>query len=146
MDKNTLAEHLKVVLATTFSLYLKSHNYHWNVTGRNFSQDHSFFGDLYSEIFDSIDEYAEHIRTLGVYTPGSLSRFSELSKIEDELAVPESKYMYVKLANDNKILLNELKLVANIAEELKEHGILNFIEGKIDDHEKIQWKLNAFKE
>lgn len=146
MDKNTLAEHLKVVLATAFSLYLKSHNYHWNVTGRNFSQDHLFFGDLYSEIFDSIDEYAEHIRTFGVYTPGSLSRFSELSKIEDELAVPESKYMYVKLANDNKILLNELKLAANIAEELKDHGILNFIEGKIDDHEKIQWKLNAFKE
>jgi len=146
MDKNNLIEHLKLVLATAFSLYLKSHNYHWNVTGRNFSQDHSFFGDIYEEIFDSIDEYAEHIRALGAFTPGSLSRFSELSKIEDELAVPESKYMYIKLANDNRILLNELKLVANIAEELKEHGILNFIEGKIDDHEKIQWKLNSFKE
>jgi starvation-inducible DNA-binding protein len=70
MNKEMLVERLKVVLATTFSLYLKAHNYHWNVTGPNFAQYHDFFGEFYTEIHSSIDTTAEEIRILGSFATG----------------------------------------------------------------------------
>ena len=146
MDKEALIEQMKVVLASVFSLYLKSHNYHWNVTGPNFAQYHSFLSDVYTEVHGSIDVYAEHIRALGAYAPGSLKRFSELTKISDEVAIPSAKFMFIRLAADNEVILDELRTAANMAEALKEHGVLNFIEGQIDAHEKLQWKLKAFEE
>lgn len=146
MDKSALIEQLKVVLASAFSLYLKAHNYHWNVTGPNFIQYHEFLGKVYSQVHDSVDDYAEHIRALGAFSPGSLQRFSELSRISDETAIPNSKIMFARLAADNQLFLEELNHAAELAEEVKDHGTLNFIEGQIDAHEKLQWMLKSFEE
>ena len=146
MDKTALIEQMKVVLASAFSLYLKAHNYHWNVTGPNFIQYHEFLGDIYNQVHDSIDVYAEHIRALGAFAPGSLSRFSELSKIDDEVAVPNARYIFARLATDNETFLNELRMTADIAEASAERGVLNFLEGQIEAHEKLQWMLKSFED
>lgn len=146
MDKSELIEKLKGVVATTFSLYLKAHNYHWNVTGPNFGEYHGFFADYYTAVHGSVDVYAEHIRMLGSFTPGSLKRFSELTMISDEVAVPSPKFMFVRLAADNLLLLNELRLVCEMAEEMKEHGLVATLETQIQYHEKMQWQLTAYAE
>jgi starvation-inducible DNA-binding protein len=146
MDKQQLIEQMKTVLASVFSFYLKAQNYHWNVTGPNFEQYHSFLGTVYSDAWESVDAYAEHIRALDAFAPGSLKRFSELSRISDEIAVPSAKFMFIRLAADNEVLLDELRSAANMAEEMKERGVLNFLEGQIDAHEKLQWKLKSFEE
>lgn len=146
MDKAELIERLKGVVATAFSLYLKAHNYHWNVTGPNFGEYHGFFADYYEAVHGSVDVYAEHIRMLGAFTPGSLKRFSELTMISDEVAVPSPKFMFVRLAADNLLLLNELRLVCEMAEVMKEHGVIATLETQIQFHEKMQWQLTAYAE
>mgnify|MGYP000002196451 CR=1 FL=1 len=146
MDKTQLIEEMKAILATAFSFYLKAHNYHWNVTGPNFDQYHSFLGTVYADAWASVDLYAEHIRALDAFAPGSLKRFSELSKISDEIAIPSARFMFIRLAADNEVLLDELRTAAATAESIKAHGILNFLEGQIDAHETLQWKLKAFEE
>ena len=146
MDKTQLIEDMKTILASVFSLYLKTHNYHWNVTGPNFAQYHGFFGDFYDALHDSVDDYAEHIRALGAFSPGSLKRFSEITKVQDEMSIPSTKFMFIRLYTDNETVLNLLKDARNLAEQLKEGGILNFLEERIDWHEKMQWQLKAFEE
>jgi starvation-inducible DNA-binding protein len=146
MDKKVLVERLKVVLATAFSLYLKAHNYHWNVTGPNFGEYHNFFSDYYTAVHASTDLYAEHIRILGAYSPGSLKRFSELTLISDEIAVPSPKFMFVRLAADNLLFLNELRSLANAADEMNERGLVATLETQIQYHEKMQWMMTAYAE
>lgn len=137
-------EQMKVVLATTFSLYLKSHNYHWNVTGPNFSEYHNFLGTFYEEVFESIDHIAEHIRTMGVYAPGSFTRFMQLSKIADEMNIPDSNVMFARLHGDNAILIRELYLARDMAGRNGQAGLVGFLETRIDYHEKMSWMLRAF--
>jgi starvation-inducible DNA-binding protein len=146
MDKEVLVERLKVVLATAFSLYLKAHNYHWNVTGPNFGEYHNFFSDYYTAVHASTDLYAEHIRILGAYSPGSIKRFSELTMISDEIAVPSPKFMFVRLAADNLLFLNELRSLANVADEMNERGLVATLETQIQYHEKMQWMMTAYAE
>jgi len=146
MDKEVLVERLKIVLATAFSLYLKAHNYHWNVTGPNFGEYHNFFSDYYTAVHASTDLYAEHIRILGEYSPGSLKRFIELTMISDEVAIPSPKFMFVRLASDNLLFLNELRSLANLADKMGERGLVATLETQIQYHEKIQWMMTAYAE
>jgi len=138
MDKTELIEKLKIITASAFSLYLKAHNYHWNVTGPNFNDYHAFFSAYYL--------YAEHIRMLGAFAPGSLKRFSELTLISDEVATPSPKFMFVRLASDNALLLNELRSAHQLADSLGEIGVSATIETQIQFHEKMQWQLTAIAE
>ena len=140
-----LIERMKVVLATAHSLYLKAHYYHWNVTGPQFNDYHKFLGEVYEQVFNSLDEYGEKIRVLGAYAPGSLSRFGELTRIQDEDTIPAPHDMIYRLSEDNKILLIELEATHKYAEALGQLGTMNFLEGKIDEHEKLRWMLGAFK-
>lgn len=135
---------LKVLQATAFSLYLKAHNYHWNVTGPNFSEYHEFFGSFYNDVWASVDSYAEHARTLDTFVPGSLSRFSELTKIQDEVNIPAPNAMFARLFADNEIFLMELNKAHVMAESVNKRGIVNFLEGQIDFHEKMHWMLKSF--
>ena len=146
MDKSELIEKLKTILASSFSLYLKAHNYHWNVTGPNFSEYHEFFADYYAAVHDSVDVYAELIRTLSAFAPGSLKRFSELTAISDEIAIPSSKFMFVRLASDNALLLDELRTAHKMADDMGEIGVSATIETQIQLHEKMQWQLTAYAE
>lgn len=138
-----LIEQMKVVLASTFSLYLKTHYFHWNVEGPNFYQIHKFLNDMYEEIYDSIDTIAEEIRTMDAYAPGSLARFSALTKVEDEINIPDAMKMIKILQMDNKIVIDELTKANRIAEEQKCVGLANFLQDRIDKHYKHDWMLRS---
>lgn len=144
MDKEQLISQMKVILASSFSLYLKAHNYHWNVTGPNFAQYHEFFGDFYEEVHDSIDTTAEEIRKLGSFAPGSLSRYLDISRIQDELNIPDSPVMFQRLAADNDKLLELLYFARKTADSVEAFGTVNYLEDRISIHEKHAWMLKSF--
>lgn len=143
MKNNELVERMKVVLATSFSFYLKTHYFHWNVEGPNFPQYHELFGKIYEEVFDSIDSIAEHIRALDAYAPGSLGRFKELSSIMDETNVPSGIIMCQKLLKDNDTLLQDLMFAYTEADKAKELGLANFLQDRMDIHKKHGWMLRS---
>ena len=118
----TLQDIMKKVLADTFALYLKAHNYHWNVEGSNFPQYHDFFGNLYEELHGAVDPIAEEIRALDAYAPGSFSRYLELTEIEDELSIPSGVEMARRLSSDNEKVLATLNLAFKLADEFDQQG------------------------
>jgi starvation-inducible DNA-binding protein len=138
-----LTEKMKVVLASVFSLYLKTHYFHWNVEGPNFPQYHSFLNDLYEEIYDSIDAIAEEIRTLGAYAPGSFVRYKDMTIIEDEVNIPQALSMITKLHDDNLKVIVLLKETQKIAERENAVGLANFLQDRIDKHYKHDWMLRS---
>lgn len=133
----------KVGFASTFSFYLKAHNFHWNVEGSDFKQYHDLFGGIYEEVYGSIDDFAEKIRALGTYVPGSFTRFNMLSQIDDETQILSKEEMVTGLLSDNEKLINILKLIFEISEKYKEVGFSDFIAGRIDAHRKHGWMLTA---
>lgn len=142
-DTKQLSLQLKTTLATVFAFYLKAHNFHWNVTGPLFSQYHEFFGDIYQAVWESTDAYAEHIRALDDFTPGSFEQFSPLSKVQGATTVMPIALMLEQLYNDNEVVLQELYKAHNYADMAGKYGIVNFIEGQIDYHDKLHWMLKA---
>jgi starvation-inducible DNA-binding protein len=140
---NDLIQEMKVSLASTFSFYLKAHGFHWNVEGPNFPQYHEFLGDLWEETFGAVDPLAEHLRTLEAYAPASLSRYSELSIIKDELNIPVAISMMTKLRNDNQAIIDQLTKTQALAEKHKKMGLANFLQDRIDAHEKHGWMLRS---
>lgn len=139
-----LIAQLKVVQASVFSLYLKAHGYHWNVTGPNFAEYHSFFGGYYEAVHASVDDIAEKIRILGAYAPASLVRFSELSVVDDELSIPQTSVMFARLLADNMKVHAEYTKAHALAEALGQYGLINYIEGQLDWYEKQAWMLRSF--
>jgi starvation-inducible DNA-binding protein len=139
----TLIEMMRKVLADTFAMYLKSHNYHWNVEGSNFPQYHDFFGNLYQELHGAVDPIAEEIRALDAYVPGSLSRFLELTEIEDELSIPNGVEMARRLMVDNQKVIMTLDIAFKLADELDQQGLADFIAGRLDTHKKHGWMLRS---
>ena len=101
----------KVAFASTFSFYLKAHNFHWNIEGSDFLEYHDLFGKIYEEVYSSIDDFAEKIRAMGTYVPASLSRFNMLTNIEDETDILPKDAMVAMLFNDNEKIIKLLKLV-----------------------------------
>lgn len=140
---NDLAQQMKVALASTFAFYLKAHNFHWNVEGPNFPQYHSLFGDIYADAWGAVDSIAEHLRTLDAYAPGSLSRFSQLSVVQDQINIPDARAMLSELQNDNAKLISELDKAYKLAEDAGKSGIANFFQDRVDIHEKHGWMLRA---
>ena len=140
----TTADSLKVALADTFALYLKAHYFHWNVTGADFAQYHDFLGDFYQEVQGAVDPIAELIRTTGDYAPGSFSRFSELTTLQEQPSIPTAESMIVELLSDNYKVINSLTNAYNVAEEEKRFGISNFIQDRLTAHDKHKWMLTAF--
>lgn len=144
MNNMDLVQSFKVALADTFAFYLKAHNFHWNVEGENFGEYHAFFGTLYTETHTAVDLIAEHIRTFDAYVPGSFSRFSELTNISDENTVISCGKMIRVLEQDNKTLIASLTKAYETAEAAGKLGAANFIQDRIDIHEKHGWMLRSY--
>ncbi len=138
-----LVDQMKVVLASTFSLYLKAHGFHWNIEGPDFVQYHTYLGEFYGELWGAVDTIAEHIRTLNAYAPGSLSRFSQLSVVDDQINVPSPLKMIKELELDNARLKTELTKAYKLAEDAGELGLSNFLQDRIDIHAKHGWFLKS---
>jgi starvation-inducible DNA-binding protein len=138
-----LIKAMKIAFSSEFSYYLKAHFFHWNVEGPDFSQYHDLFGKIYEEVYGSIDDFAENIRKLGAYTPGSYTRFSMLSVIEEEAQVPQKDIMVAELLRDGEIMVDLLRKVFQIAEQSGEHGLSDFIAARMDAHQKHNWMLRS---
>jgi starvation-inducible DNA-binding protein len=138
-----LQQAAKVAFATEFSFYLKAHNFHWNVEGSDFKQYHDLFGGIYEEVYESIDAFAEQIRSLGTYVPASYTRFSMLTQIEDETQILPRQAMVEALIVDNEKIVKLLKLVFQQSEANQEFGFSDFIASRIDAHRKHGWMLRA---
>lgn len=138
-----LAETLNKTLADSYILYFKAHSFHWNVEGLDFAQYHDFIGNFYTEVYSSIDVLAELIRTLDVYAPTSLSKLIGLSSLKENENVPQAKEMLTQLRSDNDLYLAQLVTAYNEAEQVSEFGISNYLQDRIQAHEKHAWMLRA---
>lgn len=133
----------KIAFASEYSFFIKAQNFHWNVEGMFFEPLHNLFGKIYEEVYDSIDTFAEEIRSLGTYTPASFQRLSMLSQVEDETEILEAKQMVQELLVDNEKMKVILKKLFEMSEAAGEHGFSDFIAGRLDAHSKHGWMLKA---
>lgn len=140
-DKYHLA--LKTAFASEFSFYLKAHNFHWNVEGPLFSQLHELFERIYTEVYGSIDTFAEHLRALQLYAPASLQKFSMLTTVDDENEVLDFETMLRELLADSEKMANIFRITFEMAEQHGDHGLSNFLADRQDAHKKHSWMLRA---
>ena len=139
-----LSENLKILLATSYAFVIKAQNFHWNVEGSDFPQYHAFFDAINNEVYENaIDRTAEYIRTLEAYTPGSITRYAELSLIPDQLKIPRAELMFQELYRDNEIIIEHLNECYDISEAAKQYGISNFVAERLDAHNKHQWMIRS---
>jgi starvation-inducible DNA-binding protein len=138
-----LADNLKVLLASTQSFAIKSQNFHWNVEGSNFPQYHEFFDTLYGDVSGTIDRIAEYIRILGHYTPGSLTRYAELSIIQDQVKIPRAELMFVESLQDCETMLQLVTAMFDEAASENQHGIENFMAELQDLYGKKAWFIRS---
>lgn len=135
---------VKRVLADNFMLYFKAHSYHWNVEGMFFPMMHDFFGDFYEKIFEETDTIAEHIRILDEYAPRTLSEMMSYATIqEDTTEITEVKEMVNQLVTDNDLMLVSLMRAYQIAEDASELGLADYLQSRIDAHNKHAWMLRS---
>jgi len=135
----------KVVLANTFVMYFKAHSYHWNVEGKNFAQYHEFFGDLYGEVYSSLDTTAEQIRALNDYAPISLSDLYKYKTIEEDTMKPEyPSQMIANLLSANNQVIEALNKLFEVAEAANKQGLVNYVADRLDKHSKHGWMLRSF--
>jgi starvation-inducible DNA-binding protein len=138
-----LKDTLKITLADAFTFYLKAQFYHWNVEGSDFVQYHDFLGDLYEDVQGSVDTIAELIRTLDEYAPGTLKRMQELTSITESDVIPNGLEMMRNLFTENLKLLATLMTAYKDATDAGEEGIANFLQDRIQAHEKHSWMLRS---
>ena len=139
-----LIQQLKVILGTNFALYLKAHNYHWNIEGSNFPQYHDFLNGFYNEVFAQTDLIAEHVRYLDSYVPGSMERFLELADIEEAVdIIPSALSMMTQLKSDNDRYIVHLRAGIVAAEQANEPAVGNFLQDILGAHQKKAWMLRS---
>lgn len=136
-----LEQALKIVQANAFCFYVKAHAFHWNLEGPDFPQYHTFLEKLYTEVWESVDAIAERIRTLDMYAPGSLRRYQELTQIKDQLMVPRAELMFEELLHDNATVIQSLEDAYQLAGD--HLGLQNFLQDRMDAHEKHAWMIRA---
>lgn len=131
-------------LASTYVYYFKAHGFHWNLKDKDFPQYHGFFGDIYDEVYDSIDSFAERIRTLQVDIPGALCDLIALSGIKEHSGpTPSKDVMVQELYDDGEALIAILRDAYNLCDIYSKFGFENFLAERIDAHEKHCWMLRS---
>jgi starvation-inducible DNA-binding protein len=138
-----LESSLNELMANVFVMYFKTHSFHWNVEGVEFSQYHEFFGDLYEDIYNSVDPIAENLRKLNVYAPKSISAMYDNKTLLEETGIPDLRGMLSALLSANDQVLYSLNRVFALAQQQNKQGLCNFIADRIDTHEKHGWQLRA---
>lgn len=141
-----VSEGLASVLADTYTLYLKTQNYHWNVTGPRFHELHKMFEDQYSEMAEAVDEIAERIRALGHRAPGTFKEFLELSSITEEERILSADNMIISLVESHEAVSRKSREVVQIAAEFKDEASADLLSARIKTHEKTAWMLRSIIE
>ncbi|AFZ51440.1 Dps family protein [Dactylococcopsis salina] len=142
-DRQAIAEGLSRLLADTYSLYLKTHYFHWNVTGPMFHSLHQMFEEQYVELATAVDDVAERIRTLGAVAPGSYSQFAELSTVPETRDVPEASEMVRLLVEANEAVVRTARAAFPAAERANDEATADLITERMRTHEKTAWMLRS---
>ncbi len=143
-SREQIAEGLSRLLADSYTLYLKTHNYHWNVTGPMFSTLHNLFEEEYTELATAVDEIAERIRALGFPAPGSYKEFSKLSSISEETGEPpEAKEMLKRLVKAQEQVVKTAREAFPAAEEAHDEPTADLLTQRMQVHEKNAWMLRS---
>jgi len=142
-QRRAIAEGLSRLLADTYTLYLKTHNFHWNVTGPQFNSLHLMFEGQYTELALAVDLVAERIRALGEPAPGSYSAFAKLASIKEADGVPEAAEMVRILADDQLAVVRTARSVFPLADVAHDEPTADLLTQRMQVHEKTAWMLRA---
>jgi starvation-inducible DNA-binding protein len=142
-DRKVIAEGLSRLLADSYTLYLKTHNYHWNVEGPLFSTLHQMFEEQYTELAAAIDEIAERIRALGEPAPGSYRAYGQLTSIEEEEAVPSAEDMIRQLLIGQETVARTARSVIDAADAANDEPTADLLTQRMQVHEKNAWMLRS---
>lgn len=145
-NRRTSVEGLEKVLANTYALYLKTLNFHWNVTGDMFQPLHQVFEDHYTELFPAVDEIAERIRALGFKAPASFSEFREMNQITDETGHPDARQMIRQLVEGHETVVRVSREALAQADGVNDVVTVDLLTQRINYHEKTSWMLRSFLE
>jgi starvation-inducible DNA-binding protein len=142
-QRQAIAQGLSRLLADSFRLYLKTHNYHWNVTGPMFQTLHVMFMEQYTEEWNALDLIAERIRALGVVAPGTSAEFATLSTIPDDAGVPSAQEMIRNLVEGQQTVARTAREVFRAADEANDQPTCDLLTQRMDVHEKNAWMLRS---
>jgi starvation-inducible DNA-binding protein len=140
---NNLIKVLETLLADSYTLYLKTQNFHWNVTGHNFKSLHSLFEEQYKDLASAIDEIAERIRMLGSKAPGSWKTYAELTTIKDSNKNADSISMIHDLIDGQELIIKTFKKTIDEAQKIKDEVTIDMAVTRIGIHEKNSWMLKS---
>jgi starvation-inducible DNA-binding protein len=146
MSDQKVINALSRLLADSYTLYLKTHNYHWNVTGPMFNTLHTLFETEYAELALAVDEIAERLRAIGARAPGSYSEFTRLSSVKEDTTSPDAKKMIENLAADQKAIVESARRVVKAAETSRDQATADLGVRRILVHEKNAWMLRSHLE
>jgi starvation-inducible DNA-binding protein len=144
--RQKIASGLSRVLADSYTLYLKTHNFHWNVTGPMFQTLHLMFETQYNELALAVDLVAERIRALGVSAPGTYKKFSDLSAIKEEDGVPKAQDMIRLLVEGHETVARTARQVFKVAESASDQPTCDLLTQRMQVHEKTAWMLRSLLE
>jgi starvation-inducible DNA-binding protein len=144
-DRVTIAEGLKRLLADSYTLYLQTHNFHWNVTGPQFRELHLMFEEHYTELATAVDEIAERIRALDIAAPGTYKAFAELSSIKEVEGVPEAREMVAILTQGHEQVVKTCREVLAPAQEAGDESTAALVSDRMRVHEKTAWMLRVLQ-
>ena len=142
-DRREIAEGLSRLLADTYTLYLKTHNYHWNVTGPMFQTLHLMFEGQYNELALAVDLIAERIRALGFPAPGTYAEFGRLSSIKEEEGVPAAEGMIRKLVEGQESVVRTARTIFPAVERASDEPTADLLTQRMQIHEKTAWMLRS---
>ncbi len=145
-DSQKIAAGLSKLLADTYILYLKTHNFHWNVKGPMFQTLHLMFETQYNELALAVDLIAERIRALGEPAPGTYSEYLKLGSIQETIGVPHAKEMIKILTQNQEAVVQTAKQVFPIAEKVSDQATLDILTQRMQIHEKTAWMLRSLLE
>ena len=145
-DRKKIADGLSRVMADTYTRYLKTHNYHWNVTGPMFQTLHLMFEVQYNELWLAVDLLAERIRSLGFQAPGTYQQFAKLTSIEDEEGVPVATQMIRDLVKGHERVAKTAREAFPAADKVSDESTADLLTQRLQIHEKTAWMLRSLLE
>ncbi|WP_320152433.1 Dps family protein [uncultured Tolumonas sp.] len=145
-DRSAISEGLSRLLADSYTLYLKTHYYHWNVTGPMFNTLHLMFETQYNELALAVDLIAERIRALGVFAPGTYQEFAKLTVIPSDTEVPKAQEMIKNLVEGQEAVVRTARSLFSVIEPAKDEASADLLTQRIQLHEKTAWMLRSLLE
>ncbi|EHR42650.1 MULTISPECIES: Dps family protein [Alishewanella] len=142
-QRKAIAHGLSVLLADTYTLYLKTHNYHWNVTGPMFQTLHTLFETQYNELALAVDEIAERIRALGEFAPGSYKEYAKLTNLKEADGIPAAEEMIKDLVKGQEAIAKTARSIVPVADGASDEVTLDLLTQRMTVHEKNAWMLRS---